>query len=253
MKLPILSTALLLVAGSVSAQTGMISFDDPVEPTNSYYQSYAFNHAGDIETHAYKPFTVVVDYGTGAASSLVGETYLAFCVNPVYTTPGAGTSFNYATNASVLSYDINGVDYWSINATAKYDALKDIFATYANQLLTLDPASQESAYLNTAIGLAISEIVMDYDGTFASFNLNSGNSIVTNPDFTAISGAVLDYYSGITSVVGSGVGKGFTLHAAGENTHNSQDLVFFNVPEPGSAFLLLTAGLGLIFRRRRLN
>jgi len=256
MKQSIAQLLALLTLSSAYAQTGSISFDTPVEPTNSYYVSYLFNNAGDTETRAYKPFSLTVDTGSGAAAGLVGQQFLGFCVNPVFTTPGSGVDFNYDLTGDVLSYDLDGAgpgpDYWNVNTYIKYSALKDVFATYANVLTTLDPSSADAALLNTAIGFAVNEIVMDYDGTSTSLNLNLGNSLILNGDTTQISGSVLAAYQSVTSSIGSGAGANFTLHAAGEGTNLAQDVVFFAVPEPGGALLIMFAGIGLMIRRRRL-
>jgi len=255
MKHSLATLLMVLSISSARAQTGTISFDDPVEPTNSNYVSYLFNNAGDTETRAYKPFNLTVDHGSGDAANLVGQNFLGFCVNPVFTTPGDGALFNYDTTGDVLSYDLDGIgagpDYWNVDTYIKFSALKDIFATYVNVLATLDPSSEAAASLNTAIGFAVNEIVMDYDGTAASLNLSLGNSLVLNTDLSQISGSALSAYETVAASIGTGVGKDFTLHAAGEGTNLGQDVVFFAVPEPSGAVLIMVAGIGLMFRRRR--
>ncbi|MBX7241572.1 MAG: hypothetical protein K1X92_07475, partial [Bacteroidia bacterium] len=180
---------------------------------------------------------------TGAAVPLNGQNFLGFCVNPTFTDPSVSSTFTFATDGSLLSYNPGSGDYWAVNRAVKFNALKDIFYTYGTQLTTLNKNSQAYADLSTAIGLAVSEIVCDYNGTPSSLNLSAGNSQVYADNFqTPVSGNPLRIFNNIkNNIAGTGVGADFTLYTANNPSNNPQDLVLLLSADMGD---LPDSGLG---------
>ncbi|WP_461089712.1 DUF7507 domain-containing protein [Spirosoma gilvum] len=180
----------------------------------------------------YYNFKMTVTGAIGAAAALNGHAVQGFCVNPLFDDPNSSVLYTYATDGSQLSYDLGLGDNWAVNRTLKFNAIKNIFATYYTQLATMDWTTQAYGDLSAAIGMAISEIVMDYDGTAASLDLNSGNSTITESGGTTpiTSGNALTIFNTIkNSVINNGSGTNFTLYVASNSGNTKQDVIFFDV------------------------
>lgn len=232
----IAATILLFAVSTSKAQTIQFNVTGNYSGAPSYYWVQGWSAA----SYQSITFSLTATSGTGTANPLVGQSFLAFCVNSIYPDPSNSTVLNFSTDGSTLSYYVGGsppvgggpTNAWAVNTTLKYNALKDIFYTYAGQLNTLSKTSTAYHDLVAGINLAISEIVLDYDGTSASLDLTSGDAktYASPPNNPIPSSAALTYFNTIkNSIAGSGVGAGFTLYSAGLTGEDDQDIIFFPV------------------------
>lgn len=248
----------LAIMGAANAQT--FQYDNLTNNSNAFYPSYRYTEQGATSrtfTYSYEAFRFSVKNGTGSASFLNGNDYIGFCVNPVFNFNETDDIDTFSATPNLLSYDVGNGDYWSVNRGIKFDAMANTLAFYSGQLTTLDPNSQAYAELVTGINISFTEIVVDYDGTLASIDLNSGNAM-TRLDAAGTpitSGASFAVYEQIRdNLIGTGDGGSFQLFTATAPDDSRQDLVFFSavpIPEPSSTALLGLGGFALLLRRKR--
>ena len=247
--------------GGLNAQN-VIAFDTvTATPTDlaGYVNDFNVVLGGTTVTNAnYPGFNVHVGSGTGTGAALVGQSYLALCVNISYPDPISNLPYNLAPDASVLSYDIDGAggsfgDSWATaNAANKYAAIRDIVATFGGTLTGLDQSSLEFQQRVVAMTFAFAEIVVDYDNTVGSLGIATGNARFFEQDGSPISSAVATYYQQALDAIGNGSGNSYTLYAAGIPEFSNQDVILIPIPEPSGIVLLGAAGLLVLGRRRRI-
>lgn len=238
----ILGTAGIACMGMIRpASAQQITLSGVQNTGSSYFQPYRFTQHGQTINFEYYNFTFGVSSGTGLGASLAGGDYMGFCLSGFFSDPGDGYVYSVGTDATALSYSINGSgDFWLSHRQEKFDALTDVLAAFAPDFVGTPMASQEFADMVSAFNFLSTEIVLDYDGTLGSLDLSSGENLVRNTDGSPVTGAVLDLYTDMVAEIGSGAGAGMTFYAAHPVWTGVQDLVFFDihsVPEPGAALL----------------
>lgn len=249
--------ALIALASVGSLEAQSITFGS-VSPTATNYSGdlgdYQTTLGGVINDFTYPAFNVTVTDGSGGGELLIGQNFLAICVNISY--PGLNTgTFNLSTDGSTLSYDIDGDgavygDSWAVSRTAKFNAIRDIIAVYGADLVALAGVDDEQFQFRvTALNFALAEIYID--GVASVDPLTTGNVQFRDSLGSDLSGAVLDYFNEYMAVAGTGEGAGYTLYAAGVTGYANQDVILIPVPEPGAAMLAGAAGVLGLMRRRR--
>lgn len=237
-------------------------YDNVNNHNTPFYPQYVYTQQGSFAwgpwSFAYYGFRFDVKDATGSAAFLNGGSYIGICVNTMFPDPQNNDTATYSDTPALLTYDLGSGDYWATNRALKFAAIKDVLATYATQLRNLSPDGADYANIVSGIGLSVTEIVVDYDGTLGSINLNAGNSTAWLDMFgTPItSGAAFDVYTNIRdNVIGSGVGNSFEVYTANVSSSSYQDLAFISVvPEPSTYILFLGGAVALYaFRRGRLS
>lgn len=243
-----------------SAMTQTMQFENVQTHNSAFYPQYFFTQQGipvqGPYAFAFYSFRFSVKNATGDASFLNGNDYIGFCVNTMFPDPQTNDVNTFSPTPDMLTYNLGTGDYWAADRTIKFEAISNTLAYYSGQLGTLDPDGQSYAELVTGINMAFTEVIVDYDGSLASIDLNAGNSTAAvNADGDPItSGVPFSVYNYIRSnLIGTGDGGGFEVFTANAPNDSSQDLVFIKaVPEPHTAALV---GLGiagmLAFRRNR--
>ncbi|MGC4013385.1 MAG: PEP-CTERM sorting domain-containing protein [Luteolibacter sp.] len=244
---------LLLAASTipVCAQNFTIDYES-IPATNGFHRIISRNAGAPSDYYTtLSNFDMTVTSATGTTASMAGNDYVAFCASQLYPAPSKTADYTITLTGDDLSYIVNGVDYWDSYRYEKFGALKDVYATFSDQLLSMDKSSTAYADLVGALTMATWEIIADYNGTSSSLNLNSGRNIMFNMNWTSISsGGLYDYYVQAKNAAGTGVGADFQLYGGHSDTPG-QDFVFFAVPEPSSMLLVATTGMLGLFRRSR--
>lgn len=243
--------AILAAVTNLSGQT--ITFEDVQTHNSGLYPAYFYTQQGNPVQGPYTwPFTIFhfeVKNATGTAIPLNGQKFIGFCVNTMFPDPENNQTSNFATGPADLSYNLGTGDYWDTDRNIKWDAIRNTLAYYAYDLRNLDYNTQDYADLVTGINIAFTEIIVDYDGTLGSIDINAGNSTAWLNDQGApiTSGAAFSTYNYIRdNLIGQGNGGAFEVFASSQTGDVLQDLAFISaVPEPSSAILLIF-GIGIV-------
>jgi len=261
--LPFLSAAFALASmAGLSAQTIAFSSFDPT-PTNvagasGLYRiienSVSPNSPYSDDSYSLSGFNVTVGSGTGAGQALVGQDFLALCVNIGYAGPDAST-YAYSTDGTGLSYvPENGArDYWATDASAKLTAIRNILAVYGTPLGGMNQNLGEFQEWTVALTLVLNEVVADF-GTANFGSLSEGDlQAYQAGGTTALPASILLKYQSALAEINNGRGNEIVLHTATIGGSAVQDVVFFAIPEPSAAMLVGAAALLGTLRRRRVG
>ena len=223
------------------------------------------NHAGGANIYrseelgvirdglTFNAFNVTVGSGSGAAESLVGQSYLALCINLRYEGPAADLDYTYVTDSASLNYEAGSGDFWDANRAAKYTAVSIVIAALGSDLVSMNQAGADFQEWMVAMSFALSEIIADYDGTTDSLSLAAGNNQFRNVlDDSPISGSLFAKYQQAIGHISTEADPGFTLQTAIINNTTNQDVILIPVPEPTVVSLAGILGALGLFRRRRL-
>lgn len=256
---------LTLILGTIAtsrleAQT--LTYQNVQTHNNPNYTHYFFTQQGNPVQgpygFAFYTFHFTATNTTGTATALEGQDFIGFCINSMYPDPQNGDIADFSTGPSLLTYNLGTGDYWAQNRNIKWEAIRNTLAYYANDLRTLNPAHSDYADLVTGINIAFTEVIVDYDGTLASIDINSGNSIAKLNDQgdPITSGIPFDTYNYIrNNLIGTGNGGSFEVFAGSKDGDAFQDLGFIAVvPESSTAALSLTGlltGFVLLQNRKR--
>ena len=201
----------------------------------------------------FNAFNVTVGSGTGAAASLVGQSYLALCINLRYEAPAADLDYTYVTDGASLNYEAGSGDFWDANRAAKYTAVSNVIAALGSDLVSMNQGEAEFQEWMVAMSFALSEIIADYDGTVGSLSLASGDNQFRNVlDDSPISGSLLAKYQQAIGHISTPADPAFVLQAAVINNTTNQDVILIPVPEPSVISLAGILGAFGLLRRRRL-
>lgn len=202
---------------------------------------------------SFNGFNVTVGAGTGAAESLVDQSFLALCINLRYESPAASQDYTYSTDSSLLSYNPDGNgDFWDDNTAGKYTAISNIIAQMSPVLVGLDQNQAEFQEWMVAMNFALSEIIADYNGNFNSLNLEAGRNQFFYQNGDSIDGAVYAKYQQAIGYIGTAAPGDFVLQTASINNTINQDVILIPVPEPSVISLAGILGAFGLLRRRRL-
>lgn len=260
---PFVCATLLALTGIVPLSAQSITFGPgSISPTPTgisgflnQYQSYI---GGSTAPLSYPAFDVTVTGGADGGELLIGQSFLAICVNVSYEGLSAG-DFALSTDGSSISYDIDGAggafgESWAnpVSNTVKYNAMRDIMALHGSHLVSLDRNSAEFQYRITALNFLFAEIGVD--GIADVDPLSTGEirfSAGVDPAYADDFAAVVDYYNEYLGAIGSVEDNDYVLYAAGVTGFENQDVILIPVPEPTVAVLAGAAGLVGLVRRRR--
>ena len=252
-KLVPLFSALLL--SSLAHAQDLINFSVVDSTPFTSFGVYRSNEAGVVRDNlTFDAFNVTVGSATGAAESLVGQSYLALCINLRYEAPAAGLDYTYVTDSTAMSYEAGSGDFWDANRAAKYTAVSNVIAALGSDLVAMNQAGDpQFEEWMIAINFALSEIIADYDGTVDSLSLAAGNNQFSNAfDDSPISGSLSDKYLQAISHISTQADPAFVLQAAVINNSTNQDVILIPVPEPSVISLAGILGAFGLLRRRRL-
>lgn len=219
--------------GEYDITLGGVSFSDDNDPANGL---------------TFPAYNVSVTSGTGAGASLVGQNFLAICVNLHY--PGLSPAeMNLSTDGSTLSYAIAGnPNVWDDFRLQKYNAMIDIIAAFGGGLVGM-PQNDDFQNRITALNFALAEISVD--GIATTDPLTTGNAQFRNRGGSELADDVLGYFNDYLAAIGAGESGGYLLYAAGVTGETNQDVILIPVPEPTVSLLAGIAGLAVFARRRR--
>lgn len=247
----------VLTIGTASAQT--MVYEDVQKHDTPFYPLYTYTQQGapvqGPYTFPFYSFFFSVKDATGDAAFLNGGEYIGFCVNSMFPDPQTNDVSTFSAGPTLLTYNLGTGDYWDTDRNIKWDAIKNTIAHYSSQLRSFDPDGLAYAELVTGMQLAFTEIILDYDGTIGSIDINAGDAISKlNVDGDPItSGVPFDTYNYIrTNLIGTGDGGAFEVYTANVTGDVFQDLAFISaVPEPTTAIYLLVGAVVLAGRRAR--
>lgn len=205
------------------------------------------------DTLSFNAFNVTVGSGTGAAEGLVGQSFLALCINLRYESPAANLDYVYSNGSELLSYNPTGSgDFWNNAREAKYTAINNVIAALGSNLVAMDQSGPEFQEWMVAMSFALSEIIADYDGTVGSLSLTAGNnqfSYISNGQ--PVDGSIYSKYQQAIGYISTAAAPGSSLRLATIDNSVNQDVILIPVPEPSMVSLAgLMGALGLLRRRR---
>lgn len=263
--LPFLSAAFALASTAVlTAQTIQFSSADPT-PTNAAGASGLYriiensvspNSPYRDDSYSLAGFNVTVGSGTGAGMALVGQNFLALCVNIGYAGPDSST-YAYSTDGTGLGYiPENGArDYWATDAPAKLTAIRNILAVYGTPLGGMDQNLSEFQEWTVALTLVLNEIVADFGttdfGSLSAGDLQAYQASLDPAGTDPLPASILQKYQLALGQINNNRGNEIVLHTATIPGSAVQDVVFFAIPEPSAALLAGAAALLGVVRRRR--
>lgn len=253
-------SALLAISPSdLKAQSPTVEFGFVTETqtgTSGFLGQYQAVIGGSSTPLTYPAYNVTVVGGANGGELLLGQSFLAICVNVSYPGLVAG-EYGLSTNGDSITYDIDGAgstfgESWDTNQTSKYNAMRDIIATHGSALVSLATTDQtQFQYRITALNFVLAEIGVD---GIADVNpLTNGNmqfysgGTAYDADFAAVQG----YYNEYLAAIGNGEGAGYTLYSAGTDSFSAQDVILLPIPEPGAPLLAGAAAMLGFLRRRR--
>ncbi len=175
--------------------------------------------------------------GTLDDGTVLDGTYTTFC-----------TELSQYTNSNTNPFEVVDVEDAPVPGpmgAVKAQAITDLYA-YAGGLQLQNSGNGGTNNFASAFQIAIWEVVYDYDGTEASLGVTTGDLLVkssnSNPLYSGVQAHLDDLFSaiGMNAVIDD-------LHALVNDSYQDQIII---VPLPAS-LLMGTAGLGLIWLRRR--
>jgi hypothetical protein len=219
--------------GEYDVTLGGVSYSDDNDPQNGL---------------TFPAYNVTVTSGTGVGATLIGQNFLAICVNLHY--PGLSPAeMDLSADGSSLSYAIPGnPNVWDAFRVQKYNAIIDIVAAFGSGLAAM-PQDDDFQNRITALNFALTEIAVD--GIAETDPLTNGNAQFRYRGGSELDGDVLGYFNDYMAAIGSGESGGYLLYAAGVTGETNQDVILIPVPEPTVALLGGMAGLAMLSRRRR--